>query len=185
MSSISSEASTQIQSNEIGQALHSIAEQISRNYSPEQPPLIVGIARGGIPVAKRLAKLLGSIWGITLETGQLDISFHRDDINSNPIPKSAEATELLEDVEGAHVLLVDDVISSGRTARAALNELFDLGRPAKVELAALFDRSNCRSLPIQADYVGFSQNVSPQDKVLVQLDPQSSTKDAILIVQPA
>lgn len=184
MSSISSEAHTRIPATEIGQALDSIAEQIANDYSSQNPPLIVGIARGGIPVAQRLASLLEKTWDTQVSIGQLDISFHRDDINHNPIPKSAESTELPFDVEGGHVILVDDVVFSGRTVRAALNELFDLGRPANVKLAVLFDRGG-RCLPVQPDYTGFRKLVSPHDQVVVQLNSQTCSKDEILIVKPA
>lgn len=184
MSSISSEAHTRIPATEIGQALDSIASQIANDYSGRNPPLIVGIARGGVPVAKRLASLLEKNWETQVNIGQLDISFHRDDINQNPIPKSAENTELPFDVEEGQVILVDDVIFSGRTIRAALNELFDLGRPANVKLAVLFDRGG-RCLPIQPDYTGFHKQVSPLAKVVVQLDSQTCSKDEILIVKPA
>jgi pyrimidine operon attenuation protein/uracil phosphoribosyltransferase len=105
--------------------------------------------------------------------GDLDISFHRDDIGKHPIPKEFTPTLLPGDVNGATVLLVDDVLFSGRTVKAALDELFDHGRPAKVELAVLVDRGS-RKLPIVADFAGATLDAAENEDVLVSLSDDPS-----------
>jgi len=111
--------------------------------------------------------------------GDLDISFHRDDIGKHPIPKEFTPTLLPGDVNGATVLLVDDVLFSGRTVKAALDELFDHGRPATVELAVLVDRRR-RRLPIVADFAGTTLEAGDDEDVLVCLDDDPS-RDTIHI----
>lgn len=170
-----------IATEEIEAALHQVAQAIIEDYQEKPLPFIVGIASGGIPVAKRLKLILEKSWGKHLEMGQLDISFHRDDIEQNPIPKEGASTKLTFDIEGKEIILIDDVISSGRTTRAALNELFDLGRPSKVKLAILFDRGG-RCLPIHPDYTGFTKNVSPEAQVVATLAAEASPQDKIMIV---
>src|SRR5439155_6125020 len=109
-------------------------------------------------------------------------SFHRDDIGRHPIPKEFVPTRIPADVHGATVVLVDDVLFSGRTVKAALEELFDHGRPTKVELAVLVDRGE-RRLPFAADYVGMNVHVSPEEKVVVALDAKDPRRDAIAIAR--
>ncbi|MEO6243938.1 MAG: phosphoribosyltransferase family protein, partial [Opitutaceae bacterium] len=116
-------------------------------------------------------------------TGVIDISFHRDDIGRHPIPKEFFPTQIPVDVDGATILLVDDVLFSGRTVKAALDELFDHGRPAKVELAVLVDRGG-RLMPVAADYVGFDLAAAPGEKIVVFLDRAKPARDAITI-EPA
>ena len=112
-------------------------------------PVLVGIHTGGVWIAERLRQLLG----ITAPLGQLDVSFYRDDFSRIGVHRRVRPSELPFDVEGRHLVLVDDVLNTGRTVRAALNELFDYGRPASVLLAVLADRGG-RELPIEADVVG-------------------------------
>jgi pyrimidine operon attenuation protein/uracil phosphoribosyltransferase len=181
MSSVSPGTHTLIPAAEIHQAIARLAKEIASQHQTEKPPLIVGIARGGIPLAHQLAKQLQTYWSDVQEVGQIDISFHRDDIFNTPIPKSVEETALPFDVDDARVILVDDVIFSGRTIRAALNELFDMGRPRQVQLAALFDRGG-RCLPIQPDYTGIKRQVSSDLKVVVRLGSSASSQDEISIV---
>jgi pyrimidine operon attenuation protein/uracil phosphoribosyltransferase len=126
--------------------------------------MLLGIANGGIPLARRLGARLG-----IKRVGDLDISFHRDDIGKHPIPKEFTPTLLPGDVNGATVLLVDDVLFTGRTVKAALDELFDHGRPATVELAVLVDRGS-RRLPVVADFAGTTVSAGDNEDVLVSLD---------------
>ncbi len=111
---------------------------------------IVGIHTGGAWVAERLAKLLGAN-----QYGTLAVTLHRDDFGRRGLHPQTKSTEIGFAVDGCHILLVDDVLQSGRTIRAALNEIFDFGRPASVKLAVLIDRGG-RALPVQADYVALS-----------------------------
>ncbi|MCM5704625.1 bifunctional pyr operon transcriptional regulator/uracil phosphoribosyltransferase PyrR [Larsenimonas salina] len=113
------------------------------------PPTLVGLHTGGVWVAQALAERLGLDGPI----GTLDIGFWRDDFDRQGLPATRRSTELPFEIEGAHVLLIDDVVMSGRTIRAAMNELFDFGRPERITLAALIDLPG-RELPIQPDLVG-------------------------------
>jgi pyrimidine operon attenuation protein/uracil phosphoribosyltransferase len=111
------------------------------------------------------------------------MSFHRDDISRNPIPKEFAPTHIPSDVNAATIILVDDVLYSGRTIKAALDELFDHGRPTKVELAVLVDRGG-RRLPIVADYCGLEISPDETEKVVVRLDGTQPNSDRITI-EPA
>ena len=122
-----------------------LAEQIRPHVTPATA--LVGIYTGGLWLAERLHRELG----IAQPLGAIDVSFYRDDYGSKGLHAKPQRTEIPFDVDGAHVILVDDVLFTGRTTRAALNELFDFGRPGVVELAVLVDRGS-RELPIAARY---------------------------------
>lgn len=148
-----------------GEMLPSLAAQLAARLAESTDPvLFIGIANGGIDLAAELAARTGTLTGRTFPVGQIDISFHRDDINLRPIPKTVQATEVKDSLDGSHVILVDDVIASGRTCRAALNEIFDLGRPERVTLVVAFDRGE-RKLPLQPNVVGSLRRLPP-DQVL-------------------
>ncbi len=170
-------ASRTIGSGEIQAAIARLASLVSARHAGTSRLIVLGIANGGIELARRLAGALGARGGI------IDISFHRDDLDRRPIPKETSPTHIPGDVQGATVLLVDDVLFTGRTVKAALDELFDHGRPARVELAVLVDRG-CRRLPLAADYVGLSLSTTEGEKVVVRLDPTSPRRDAIRIEAP-
>lgn len=139
-------------------------------------PVLVGIHTGGVWIAERLRQQLG----IAAPLGQLDVSFYRDDFNRIGVHRRVQPSELPFDVDGRHLVLVDDVLNTGRTIRAALNELFDYGRPASVLLAVLVDRGG-RELPIEAHVVGARLKVSMDQEVqltgpeLLQLVIQQTT----------
>jgi pyrimidine operon attenuation protein/uracil phosphoribosyltransferase len=166
-----------IGSGEIQAAIARLAEAISARHSAPANLLLLGIANGGVELARRLAGKLQA------RAGTLDISFHRDDIGRHPIPKEFAPTQIPGDVHGATVVLVDDVLFSGRTVKAALDELFDHGRPTKVELAVLIDRGE-RRLPLAADYVGIDLVTPRSEKIVVTLDAQYPQRDSVRI-QPA
>jgi pyrimidine operon attenuation protein/uracil phosphoribosyltransferase len=171
-------ASKTIGSGEVQAALTRLTAAIAgRHQSSARKLIFLGIANGGVELAHRCAAAFGA------RVGTLDVSFHRDDIGRHPIPKEFVPTRIPADVHGATVVLVDDVLFSGRTVKAALEELFDHGRPTKVELAVLVDRGE-RRLPVAADYVGLTVNASPEEKVVVALDPKDSKRDAIRITRP-
>jgi len=157
-----------IGSRDVHAALERLGAAIEARHRGTEGLLVLGIANGGIPVARRLCKRLG-----IKRVGDLDISFHRDDIGHHPIPKEFTPTLLPADVDGATVVLVDDVLFTGRTAKAALDELFDHGRPAVVQLAVLVDRGGHR-LPIVADFVGTTLAAGDDEDVIVCLDPNPS-----------
>ena len=160
-------------------AIERLADLIVRSHPAPFDLILLGIANGGTELARRLAHRLQ-----TPRVGTIDISFHRDDIGRNPIPKDFAPTLIPADVQGATVILVDDVLFSGRTAKAALDELFDHGRPVKVELAVLVDRGG-RKLPLAADYTGLILDAARDEKVLVNLDPADPARDSICTVPPA
>ncbi|HVU35588.1 MAG TPA: bifunctional pyr operon transcriptional regulator/uracil phosphoribosyltransferase PyrR [Opitutaceae bacterium] len=169
---------------EIHAAVVRLAAAISERHPHARKLLLLGIANGGIELARRLAaEVVKTTPGRSVQAGTVDISFHRDDIARHPIPKEFAPTHIPADVHDATVILVDDVLFSGRTVKAALDELFDHGRPTKVELAVLVDRGG-RRLPVAADYVGLSLAVTDREKVVVALDPASPKRDQIR-VEPA
>lgn len=122
---------------------------------------LVGIYTGGVWLAERLHQELA----ITQPLGTLDVSFYRDDFDKIGLHSQVKPSEIPFEVEGAHIILVDDVLYTGRTIRAAVNELFDYGRPASISLATLVDRGG-RELPIAAQYIGIELEL-PADKMLV------------------
>ena len=123
--------------------------ELAAKLRPQLTPdtALIGIYSGGAWIAERLRELLG----IKEETGLIDVSFYRDDFAEKGLHPQIKPTSIPFDVEGRHIVLVDDVLYTGRTTRAALNEIFDYGRPAKVELAVLADRGG-RELPVAAQY---------------------------------
>ncbi len=135
------------------QALRRIAHEIIERNKGIDDVVLVGIRRRGVPLAKRLQAFLNEIEGSDLPLGILDITLYRDDLTQRQEQPEVHTTDVPFDLDKKHVVLVDDVLYTGRTVRAALNALVDLGRPASIQLAVLIDRGH-RELPIRADYVG-------------------------------
>jgi pyrimidine operon attenuation protein/uracil phosphoribosyltransferase len=136
----------------VSRALRRIAhEVIERNHGLDHV-VVVGLQTGGVPLATRLVRVLGEIEGTTVPLGTLDVAFYRDDIGLRPVLPE-EVTDIPVDLTGATVVLVDDVVFTGRTVRAALDALADHGRARAVQLAVMVDRGH-RELPIRPDYVG-------------------------------
>ncbi len=167
----------------IDDAIGRVASALAARHALTPHLLLLGIANGGIVLAARLAVRLKKA-GLHPGLGTIDISFHRDDIGRHPIPKEFSPTIIPHDVNGAHVVLVDDVLHTGRTVKAALDELFDHGRPAGVELAVLIDRGG-RRLPVAADICGLRVTAPADGKVVVNLHPAQPAKDAIAILPAA
>ncbi len=165
----------------IRRALNRIAHEIAEQDEPNPGVALVGIQRGGVLLAERLAKFLAGIWGQTVPTGSLDISMHRDDLNNRMAPE-IKPTVIPFDVTGKTVILVDDVIYSGRTVRAAMDALNDFGRPRRIQLAVLVDRGH-RELPIKADFVGKNLSTAPAENVHVLLSEEDG-KDEVLLERP-
>jgi pyrimidine operon attenuation protein / uracil phosphoribosyltransferase len=145
-----------------------IAHEIVEN-NPEQQLAIVGIHRRGAHLAARLRELVGELTGAEVELGDLDISFYRDDLGSRPAAPVVHATHLEFPIDGLTVVIVDDVLFTGRTVRAAIEALFDYGRPARVQLAVLADRGH-RELPIRPDYVGKNLPTERGERVNVRVE---------------
>ena len=140
------------------QLLHTLAENIRPLISDNTA--LVGIHSGGAWLAERLQSMLGA----DIPLGTLDISFYRDDFSRIGLHPQIKPSNIPFDVEGCHVILIDDVLYTGRTARAAMNELFDYGRPAMITLAALVDRGG-RELPIHAEVVGTTMQIDPKQNL--------------------
>lgn len=128
---------------------------------------LVGIHTGGVWLAERLHRALG----IKLPLGTLDISFYRDDFNKKGLRRNVKSSDIPFDIDGCAVVIVDDVLHTGRTIRAAMNELFDYGRPASIRLAALVDRGG-RELPIAAEFTGAAISVGPEETIELARDAQ-------------
>lgn len=154
---------------EIERSLTRIAHQILETNKGAHNLALVGIVTRGDLLAKRLADKIEAIEGTKVPMGKLDISFYRDDFATHFAPE-VHSTEINFDMDGKDVVLVDDVLFTGRTIRAALDALMDIGRPARVELAVLVDRGH-RELPIRADYVGKNVPSSHEEDVRVCARP--------------
>jgi pyrimidine operon attenuation protein/uracil phosphoribosyltransferase len=148
-------------------ALKRMAHEISERNESTRELALVGVQRGGVFLAQRLGLQLNEILGQSVPIGSLDVSMHRDDIGTQAAP-NVHPTLIPFDVTGRTVVLVDDVLFSGRTTRAALDALNDFGRPQRVQLAVLIDRGH-RELPIKADFVGKNVPTSLRERVNVQL----------------
>ncbi len=169
-----------ISADSINNAIQQLAQSIASQHQKTERLLLLGIANGGLILSQRLSHSLSEILSRPIPHGTLDISFNRDDHGINPIPKEVTGTQLPIDLEAATVILVDDVLSSGRTTRAALEEIFSHGRPESVELAILVDRQNLR-LPFAARYIGFTEETEPAEEVHVFLDLENSEKNVVKI----
>lgn len=150
----------------IRRALTRMAHEIIERNKGVGDLALIGIRRRGVPIAIRLANLIRQIEGRDLPVGSLDITLYRDDLTQLSYQPLVYRTEVNFPVTGKRVVLVDDVIYTGRTARAALDALMDLGRPAVIELAVLVDRGH-RELPIRADYIG--KNVPTSRKEVISV----------------
>jgi len=159
----------------IRRALTRIAHEIAERNEVGADVVLVGIPTGGVPLAQRLGKILAEIWKHAVPTGNLDVSMHRDDLEQRAAPK-IHPTVMPFDVTGKTVVLVDDVLFSGRTTRAAMDALNDFGRPEKIQLAVLIDRGH-RELPIKADFVGKNVPTAANEKVHVRI----GEKDEVIL----
>jgi pyrimidine operon attenuation protein/uracil phosphoribosyltransferase len=171
----------------VDRTLSRIAHEIIEQNDDLDKVALVGIHRRGVPLAQRLRRLIEERSGVELAVGQLDITFYRDDVHvrggeaplhSQPVVRS---TALDFPLEGMTCVLVDDVLYTGRTIRAAVEALFDYGRPARVQLAVLADRGH-RELPIRPDYVGKNLPTSREERIQVQL-VEVDEVDRVLLVQ--
>jgi pyrimidine operon attenuation protein / uracil phosphoribosyltransferase len=164
---------------EIRRALTRIAHEILERTHGGDDVMLLGIPTRGVPLARRLAARIGEFEGVEVPCGSLDVTMHRDDLRLRPARALGRTDLPVGGVDGKTIILVDDVLYSGRTVRAALDALTDLGRPRAVQLAVLVDRGH-RELPIRADYVGKNLPTSQREVVrvlLVEVDAQ----DVVLI----
>ncbi len=162
----------------IQRALARIAHEIAERNETSDDVVVVGIQRGGVPLGRRLAGLLSGIWGRAVPTGSLDVRMHRDDLDRRVAP-NVQPTVIPFDVTGKTVVLVDDVLYSGRTVRAAMDAMNDFGRPRCIQLAVLIDRGH-RELPIKADFVGKNVPTARTESVRMRLTEMGGTDEVVL-----
>jgi len=176
----SSEAEIVMSADTIDEAVRRMASEIGNTHF-EQPVVLLGILRRGRPLADRLAQEIENLGGQRPSVGSLATTLYRDDLRSgkSSVSVGRGETHFDFDVDGAWVVLVDDVLNSGRTVRAALDEVMDYGRPARIQLACLIDRG-LRELPIRPDYLGKSINTLPDDHVSVRL-AELDGEDVVLL----
>lgn len=163
----------------IDRALTRIAHEILESNSGCATIALVGIVTRGTVVAARLAERIERIEGASVPVGTLDISFYRDDVATRLAPE-VHRTDIPFDVEDRNIVLVDDVLFTGRTIRAAMDAIMDYGRPGSMQLAVLVDRGH-RELPIRADYVGKNVPTSRKERVRVTLSDVDEADDSVVI----
>jgi pyrimidine operon attenuation protein/uracil phosphoribosyltransferase len=167
---------------DMNRVLARMATQIVENNPDLINVLLIGIRRRGVPLAERLAQKIKEMDDIEVGTGALDITLYRDDLSTVAERPVVNKTDLPANITGKTIILVDDVLYTGRTVRAALDELIDFGRPRRVQLLALVDRG-WRELPIQADYVGKYVTTTENEVIKVML-PEFDEKEQVLLVEP-
>ena len=168
---------------DMNRVLTRMASQVVENNPDLSGVLLVGIRRRGVPLAERIAAKIKEADGVTVATGALDITLYRDDLSTVGDRPVVNKTELPADITGKTIILVDDVLYTGRTIRAALDELIDFGRPRRVQLAVLVDRG-WRELPIQADYVGKTVTTTADEIIKVMLPEYDETEQVVVVEHP-
>ena len=168
-------------SGDMRRSLARIAHEIVERNKTTEHLVLVGMHTRGVPLARRLAANMEELEGLKIPVGALDISLYRDDRSSLDTQPAVQRTDIPVNVNGKVVILVDDVLYTGRSIRAAMDALIDLGRPRSIQLAVLVDRGH-RELPVRADYVGKNIPSSKHEEILVQLAETDDT-DGVVIVQ--
>lgn len=166
---------------DINRVLARMATQIVENNPDLREVMLVGIRRRGVPLAHRLAQKIKEMDEVDVVTGALDITLYRDDLSTVGERPVVNRTDLPANITGKTIILVDDVLYTGRTVRAAMDELIDFGRPRRVQLCVLVDRG-WRELPIQADYVGKHVTTSEKEIIKVMM-PEFDEKEQVLLVE--
>lgn len=165
---------------EMRRALLRLSHQILEKNREIEDLVVVGIHRRGVTLAERISKMMEEIKGKKLPTGTLDITLYRDDLTRIAYQPVVRNTNILFPIDDKKVVLVDDVLYTGRTVRAAIDALIDFGRPKKIELAVLIDRGH-RELPIRADYVGKNIPTSSGEMVEVRVEELDGTDEVLIL----
>ena len=168
-----------LDANAIQRALTRIAHEIAERNERSSEVALIGIPVGGDHLAARLAKILAGIWTHAVPVGILDTTMHRDDLDQRIAP-TVHPTDIPFDVNGKTIVLVDDVLFSGRTTRAAMDALNDFGRPKKIQLAVLVDRGH-RELPIKADFIGKNVPTPLDEKISLLLTENGAAQDEVIL----
>lgn len=168
----------------IAASLKTIAERILSCHKSGSTLALIGIQRRGVPLAKRLKEILNKKAKDDIPTGHLDITLYRDDLKTIGPAPLVKGTDINFDITDKNVILVDDVLYTGRTIRAALDELTDFGRAKSIQLAVLVDRGN-RELPIQADYAGKTVKTTTADIIQVKLKEIDGTDEVVITAKYA
>jgi pyrimidine operon attenuation protein/uracil phosphoribosyltransferase len=166
----------------IRRALQRIAHEIIERNPRLEKVVIAGIPSRGVEIARRIAAFIHEIEKIDIETGVIDVAMHRDDIGTRPELPVVRVSKLPLPLEGCTVIIVDDVLYTGRTVRAALDAINSFGRPARIQLAALVDRGH-RELPIRPDYVGKNLPTAAAEEIRVQLEQTDGEPDAVFLLK--
>src|SRR5512147_2444654 len=167
----------------MARTLSRMAHEVLERHPDVKTLALVGIRGRGVPLARRLARAIGEATGTEPSVGALDIALYRDDFTSLAAQPITKGTDIVFSIDGRTVVVVDDVLFTGRTVRAALDQLIDFGRPARIELAVLVDRGH-RELPIRADYVGRSLATSRDEQVQVWVREEDG-KDEVVLMRKA
>ncbi len=165
---------------EIERTLVRLAHEIVEKSNGSEDLALVGIKRRGVPLAQRLGKLISTIEKRPVDTGVLDIQFYRDDLSTADVRPVVTPGAIGFDIEGRDIVICDDVLYTGRTVRAALDALFDHGRPRRVQLAVLIDRGH-RELPIEASFVGRHVQTSSREIIEVRLSEVDNQERVMLV----
>ena len=168
----------------MARTLSRMAHEILERSPDVKRLALVGVRSRAEPLARRLAGLIGEAAGSEPAVGALDISLYRDDFTSLAAQPIMKGTDIVFSIDGRTVVIVDDVLFTGRTVRAALDQLIDFGRPARIELAVLVDRGH-RELPIRADYVGRSLSTSRDEEVQVLVQEEDGRDEVVLMQRGA
>jgi pyrimidine operon attenuation protein/uracil phosphoribosyltransferase len=163
----------------VSRTLDRMAHEIVERHPDLKTAALVGVRSRGVPLAHRLARLVKRASGVDLPVGALDISLYRDDFTSIAAQPITKGTAIPFSIDGRSVIVVDDVLFTGRTVRAALDQLIDFGRPARIELAVLVDRGH-RELPIRADYVGKTVSTSRGQIVQVRVEEEDGSDGVVI-----
>jgi len=168
---------------DIRRTLARIAHEILERNKAIEHVILVGMHTRGVPLAKRLVANIEAFDGVEIPVGALDISLYRDDLSSLNLQPIVKSTNIPTSIDGKSIVLVDDVLYTGRSARAAMDALIDLGRPQSIQLAVLIDRGH-RELPIRADFVGKNMPSSRHEEIQVQLVETDGIDEVAIISMP-
>ncbi len=164
----------------IRRALRRIAHEIVESNPELSAVVLAGIPSRGVEIARRIAEFIAAIKQVPIETGTIDVAMHRDDVGTRADLPVVRSSKLPLPLEGRTVIIVDDVLYTGRTVRAAMDAISSFGRPARIQLAALIDRGH-RELPIRADYVGKNLPTAEKEKVRVRLRQTDGQTEGVWI----